>query len=121
MNKREFLRTKGFNVGERGRFNDAMKTAIREAEESGTVFDNIIPPTKQVIIEKPKEIIRAHIVEQTKMREPRELFGKTYEGYKVGFITCSKCHQHMMYCNCSGVFAPSMVKSSDDPIVKIRS
>jgi hypothetical protein len=121
MNKREFLRNKGFKVGERGRFNDAMKSAISAAEESGTEFDTPIPPQKRPIIEIKLEKIRASIPEQKIMREARELYGYTKEGAKVGFITCTSCHQHMIYCNCSGIFAPSVVAYTSDPLVKIRS
>jgi len=121
MNKREFLRKKGFKVGERGRFNDAMKSAISAAEESGIEFDTPIPPQKRPILEIKLEKIRASIPEQKVWREARELYGYTKEGAKVGFITCSSCHQHMIYCDCSGIFAPSVVAYSSDPLVKIRS
>lgn len=120
MNKRDYLRSLGFRVGERGRFTDAMHTAIRKAEEEGMKFDEkVVVVKKQPTIIK-REKIRAHIPEQRVIREARELFGYTAEGYKVGFILCSNCNQHMIYCDCSGVFAPSMVKSSDDPLVRIK-
>lgn len=38
VDKREWLRTNGFTVGERGRFSQAMKDAIANAEKNGIVF-----------------------------------------------------------------------------------
>lgn len=122
MNKREYLKSLGFQVGERGRFNEPMKTALRKAEEDGMKFDDpaSTPVKKQPVITIKTEKIRAHIPEQKVMREARELFGLTADGFKVGFILCSNCNQHMIYCNCSGIYAPSVVKYSDDPLVKIK-
>lgn len=39
MNKREYLRSLGFAVGDRGRFSAEMKAAIAKAESEGTTFD----------------------------------------------------------------------------------
>lgn len=117
MNKREYLRSLGFQVGERGRFTDAQKTAI--ATFSG-VFDDDIKPLK---IEKiktfkaPKGV--PSLPAQTRQREARTLSGYTKEGHKVAFVMCGACSQHMIWCDCDRVLAPSIVIRSDDPIVKV--
>ena len=117
MNKREYLRSIGFTVGERGRFNDAMKTAL--AKYDG-VFDEDQPDLKQNKVKKVKAakgII--NLPNQKRVREPRVLAGYTKEGFKVGFDGCSACNQHMVYCTCpNGVLAPKIVSSSADPLVR---
>lgn len=119
MNKRDYLRSQGFNVGERGRFNDAMKSAIAKAQEEGIVFNDI--PTPKVEKLYKTEEIKSHIFKpQEKLRAARELFGYTHEGIKIAFITCRQCRSHMIYCSCTGgVQAPSLVVRSNDPLVRI--
>ena len=119
MNKRDYLRTQGFNVGERGKFNDAMLTAIKNAEENGIVFSNIPQASKVEKVYKFEKIV-THLKPQVRVRQARELFGLTEMGEKVGFITCRNCQSHMIYCNCTnGVLAPKIVKSSTDPLVRV--
>lgn len=116
MTKREYLRSLGFKVGERGRFNDAMK--IELAKYDG-VFDDDIKPLKTNKIKeyKPKGI--ANPTRQKRVRESRMLTGYTKEGYRVGFDGCSNCNQHMAYCACKGgLTPPRIVVNCDDPIVK---
>ena len=119
MTKREYLRSLGFKVGERGRFNDAMK--IELAKYDG-VFDDDIKPLKTNKIKeyKPQQaIVRPN---QKRVRENRILYGYTKEGYKVGFDGCLECHQHMVYCQCKGgILAPRIVSSSPDTIVRVNN
>jgi hypothetical protein len=115
MTKREYLRSLGFTVGERGRFNEVMK--IELAKYDG-VFDDDIKPLK---LNKLKEYpATKKQVAQVKAREARQLFGYTKEGYKVGFITCAACHEHMTWCQCDKILAPSVVNRSDDSLVIVR-
>ena len=110
ISDREFLRSKGFEVGERGRFSSPMVEALK-TRDNKTKTD-----TMESVIAKaslPTSVI------QTKVREPRELFGYTKEGNKVGFITCFKCHTHMMWCKCDLVTAPSIVTRCENPLVKV--
>jgi hypothetical protein len=119
MNKRDYLRSQGFNVGERGRFNDAMKTCIAKAQEEGIHFNDI--PTPKVEKLYVKEEIKPHTFKpQPKLRSSRELFGYTHDGIKIAFITCRQCRFHMIYCSCTGgVQAPKLVVRSNDPLVRI--
>ena len=111
MTKREYLRSLGFTVGERGRFTDAMKQAI--ADYSG-VFDE--PSSNPA----PKTRINFQELAQDAVRPARNLKGYTREGHEVGFVTCRACSQHMIYCNCTGgILAPSIVVSSKDPDVRV--
>lgn len=119
MNKRDYLRSQGFNVGERGRFNDAMKSSIAKAQEEGIVF-NDIPTPKVEKLYKAEEIKPHTFKPQEKLRASRELIGFTHDGIKIAFITCRQCRSHMIYCSCTGgVQAPSLVVRSNDPLVRI--
>jgi hypothetical protein len=123
MNKREYLRSKGFEVGERGRMSQAMKNVLLEAETNGTKFDDVVTVREKeddVWAFMPEEI-KSSIPPQEKVREPRDLYGLTVAGDKVAFILCGQCSYHMIYCTCEGgVQAPSIVVSSTDPLVRIR-
>lgn len=117
MTKREYLRSLGFRVGERGRFTDEQKTAIAAF---GGVFDDDIKPLKlnKLKIDKPVKAPRS-LPEQRRQREARQLSGYTKEGYKVGFVMCAACNEHMIWCGCDKVAAPSIVVRSDDSLVKV--
>lgn len=117
MTKREYLRSLGFRVGERGRFTDEQKTAIAAF---GGVFDDDIKPLKlnKLKIDKPVKAPRS-LPEQRRQREARQLSGYTKEGYKVGFVMCAACNEHMIWCGCDKVAAPSIVVRSDDSMVKV--
>lgn len=112
MTKREYLRSLGFNVGERGRFTEAMKHAIAQYE--GT-FDE---PSSSA--SGPKTRINFQELAQDAVRLSRTLKGYTRDGHEVGFVTCRQCSQHMIYCICAGgILAPSIVVSCKDPDVRV--
>lgn len=113
MDKRAYLRSLGFEVGERGRFSAEMQTALAQAD---IAFE---APEKKQESYAQERIIPA-LPPQKVQRTARQLFGYTSEGFQVGFITCRRCSQHMMYCNCSGgVLAPSIVVACEDSIVTV--
>ena len=116
MNKREYLRSLGFRVGERGRFTDEQKTSLAMFDG---VFEEDQPKLK---IEKVKDFGNkkaAPVFNSIKQREARTLSGYTKEGYQVGFVMCAKCNQHMIWCGCELVQAPSIVVRSNDSLVRI--
>ena len=116
MTKREYLRSLGFTVGERGRFNDIMK--IELAKYDG-VFDDDIKPLKLNKLKQVKPTLATVKPGQKRVREKRILYGFTKEGYRVGFDGCNSCHQLMVYCQCpNGITPPKIVVRSDEPIVK---
>lgn len=117
MNKRDYLRSLGFQVGERGRFNSAMKIALAKYEG---VFDEDQPKLKLNKLKTFKPAKNAIVVPgQKKLREARMITGYTKEGYKVGFDGCIGCHQHMVYCSCPSLIPPRIVASCDDVLVKM--
>ena len=122
MTKREYLRSLGFQVGERGRFNSAMK--IELAKYDG-VFDEDIIPLK---LDKLKTYTRKKdnpknqylpLPPKSKMtRAPQMFTGYTKDGIPVGFDGCSKCHHKAEWCYCpTGITAPSIVKHCDNSLV----
>lgn len=122
MKKRDYLRSLGFRVGDRGRFTDEMKIAL--AMYDG-VFEEDIKPLnldrlKDVAPKSKKQRLAAPPA-QTKGRESRTLLGYTSDGIKVGFVLCDRCKEHMVFCECkNGVYAPSLIKHSTDSLVYVR-
>jgi hypothetical protein len=116
MNKREYLRSQGFKVGERGRFTPEMLTALKDFKEPTEA------PPRVLDVEVYNAPIKFKLPDEPRMREPRTLYGYTREGYKVGFILCQSCTKHMMFCSChKGVTAPTIVVRSDEKEVYVRT
>ena len=120
MDKREYLRSLGLTVGERGRFNSEMTAALKDYQEEGGKLEGRTGKRDDGLPEVEPSVIIPDLPPQTKQREARKLKGKTPEGYTIEFVMCFACFQHMTYCACEGgVKAPSSVVSSKDPIVRV--
>lgn len=97
MTDREYLRSLGFAVGERGRYSKEMLEALRNRDANDTAD------------EMNDVRSRLNLPIKTPMRDAQELYGNTLEGNRVGFIMCSRCAEHMMWCECpDGVMAPDI-------------
>jgi hypothetical protein len=125
MDKREYLRAHGFSVGSRGRFSKEMLKVLEDYVEDTTIDDSNPDYT---VIDGPEETLT--LVTQSEypslikndpvIRPARILKGFTSEGYVLSFVSCSDCHNHMIYCSCAGgVKAPSSVIRSADPLVRV--
>lgn len=112
MDKRAWLRSRGFEVGERGRFSAEMIEALKEYEESDSQNSLIATVTEAGL---PASVAR------TPLRESRELYGYDNAGHKVGFVTCFECAEHMMWCECDSITAPTIVATCSDPLVRVRA
>lgn len=120
MDKREYLRSLGFQVGERGRFTAEMIAALKDFEGQGGKLEARSGKRDDGLPEVEPSVIVPDIPPQVAVREPKKLRGRSPEGYVIEFITCSDCFYHMMYCTCDGgVKAPSSVVSSKDPLVRV--
>lgn len=120
MDKREYLRSLGFTVGERGRFTAEMMTALKDYQEEGGKLEGRTGKRDDGLPVVEPAVIIPDIPPQEKIRQPKTLIGRSPEGYKIAFVMCFECNQHMMYCNCEGgVKAPSSVVSSKDPLVRV--
>ena len=114
LTKREYLRSLGFNVGERGRLTPAMITALKDyqgPQNTVTVYDVEMVPISVDYASNFDPIVR----------EPRVLTGRDKEGNVISFTTCNSCQKHMSFCSCQmGVFAPIMVVSTSDKEVYVN-
>jgi hypothetical protein len=120
MDKREYLRSLGFTVGERGRFTSEMITALKDYQEQGGKLEGRTGKREDGLPEVEPGLVIPHVEPQAQVRQPKTLIGKSPEGYKIAFVMCFDCHYHMMYCTCGGgVKAPSSVVSSKDPLVRV--
>lgn len=93
MDKRDFLRSLGFQVGERGRFSAEMLEALKDWDESqkvGEQEETYTPPPQ-----KPKrgDGARFYVAELT-------------GGQVLKFDTCPSCKETVVYCDCRKVSAP---------------
>lgn len=108
MTKREYLRSLGFEVGERGRFNEAMKKALEEYD--GTFTEPNSNKTVKSDVWMP--------CSPTPVRPSYAMVGWTKWNSEVRFTGCQRCKSHMRFCICpEGVQAPTIVVRSDDPNV----
>ena len=112
MDKRQWLRERGFDVGERGRFSAEMIEALKGYEEESKQ-NSLREETEDAGL--PPEVARLPV------REPKELHGYTVHGEKVGFVMCSYCSEHMMWCQCDKITAPRIVTSCKDPLVRLHA
>lgn len=120
MDKREYLRSLGFTVGERGRFNSEMQAALKGYQEEGGKLEGRTGKRDDGLPEVEPTVIIPHLPPQTKQRDAKKLKGKSPEGYTVEFVMCFECFQHMMYCICEGgIKAPASVSSCKDPLVRL--
>lgn len=99
MTDREYLRSLGFTVGERGRFSKEMVDALAK-RDTDKALDHMNEINQLVGLPVPQE----------PAREAQILYGQTVSGHKVAFVMCSSCAHHMMWCECpDGVTAPDNV------------
>jgi hypothetical protein len=98
MNDRDYLRSLGFTVGERGRFSKEMLTALAARSEQER-DDLIADAYDHLNLPAPREPVR----------EAQELYGFTKGGSRLAFITCSSCGEHMIWCECEKIVAPDNV------------
>lgn len=102
MTDRDYLRSLGFTVGERGRFSKEMVEALANRNKDDS--DNYINSVLEAV----------NLTPRTPVRDAQELHGYTVGGYKVQFITCSVCAEHMIWCECpNGITAPDNVAAVD--------
>ena len=114
MNKREYLRSIGFNVGERGRLTPAMLTALKDFKGETKVATPMTIEYVQPYVDYVGDLGQP-------LRQPRTLYGRDREGNLLGFTTCAACDKHMSYCSCpNGIQAPSKVIMSKEKEVYVN-
>lgn len=84
MNKREYLRSLGFDVGERGRFSAEMLEALKDFKEP----EKRLKPKQPGNKEKRRDNIKFYVAKLT-------------GGQVIKFDTCAQCKEYYVYCKCS--------------------
>lgn len=102
MTDREYLRSLGFSVGERGRFSKEMLEALANRDNDNT--QNVLRDVMESVNLEPR----------TPLRDARELSGLTKDGKKISFVMCFACADHMMWCECDRITAPQSVAAGID-------
>ena len=97
MTDRDYLRSLGFTVGERGRFSKDMVEALANRDTTDTLDE----------MNGIRESLK--LPPQIQQRDAQELYGLTKGGAKVAFITCNRCAHHMIWCECDKIQAPDNV------------
>lgn len=82
--KREYLRSLGFTVGERGRFSEEMQAALKDYEEP-EVVNKPIPKVKNT--PKRTDGITVYTAE-------------LHSGQIIRFDTCATCKENVVFCHC---------------------
>lgn len=116
MNKRDYLRSLGFTVGERGRFSADMHAAIESAPEG-----SIVEPA---VVVKPARVTKPKVAKVTNLptaaernapaaaprpvlpvlRKQETLYALTPIGRThavVGYDNCFRCNQRVSVCPCT--------------------
>lgn len=94
MNKREYLRSLGFEVGSRGRFSEEMQQALKDyTEETPEVI--IIPKVKNT----PKRTDGVRVCT-----------AELHTGQIIRFDMCADCKENVIYCHCDNPQAPEWLR-----------
>lgn len=106
MNQREYLRSQGFTVGERGRFSAEMKAAL-EAAPAGS-FEVAAPATpkarKPRVEKSQKQANKPTPRDMPQVRDADTVWALTSVGRRevpLGFTMCTRCRLGVRYCSCS--------------------
>ena len=95
MDKREFLRSLGFEVGARGRFSAEMLEALKDYTDPEDIDTPLLPKVKNT--PKRTDDIRYYVA---------ELHG----GQIIKFDTCSDCTEYILYCHCDDPQPPRWLR-----------
>lgn len=90
MDKRAWLRSKGFEVGERGRFSAEMIEALKEYNSGDA--ESVPVVSLDAVLNKSVSTV---------MRDATAFMAVTKDGLSVACGNCSICHDMVMYCACS--------------------
>jgi hypothetical protein len=105
MDKRAWLRQRGFDVGNRGRFSAEMLEALKEFDNGGGDATPVASLDK--IIAKSSSVV---------MRDATAYMALTNDNLTIACGMCSECHEFVMYCQC--VNGPVPPKHLTDDIVE---
>lgn len=105
MDKREWLRARGFEVGNRGRFSAEMLEALKEYD-SGSADGAPVASLGRLSARSTSVV----------MRDASCYIAVTNSGNSVACGYCATCHESVMYCACSD--GPHSPKYLEDDIIE---
>lgn len=94
MDKREYLRSLGFEVGSRGRFSEEMLQALKDYTEP-TVDNSPKPKVKNT--PKRTDGVKVYTAE-------------LHTGQIIRFDMCADCKENVIYCHCKNPQAPEWLR-----------
>lgn len=119
MNDREYLRSLGFTVGDRGRFSSEMKAAlasrdgVTDSEDEPTYKSTDRLADGRYAIERSNglpSLVKNSVVQ----RDARVYRATLTDGLVIACGTCSACKEHVMYCECEdGPQPPNYLEATD--------
>ena len=100
---REWAKTQGIKVSARGRIPSDVIAAYNGDPKPTSSRDDI------------RSGLAAPVPVQHRVRQVTAMYGRTEEGYKVGYSICRRCMAHITLCACSGgPLPPSIVVETID-------
>jgi len=119
MNDREYLRSLGFEVGDRGRFSKEMRAALAtrdgvdpEAPEPEYGPQDRFPDGRYRIERGGGNTIE--VKPSTVMRNAKAYRATLVGGQVIACGNCSSCREHVMYCECEdGPHPPNYLEAGD--------
>ena len=119
MNDREYLRSLGFTVGDRGRFSSEMKAAL--ASRDGVTDSEDEPQYKSTdkLADGRWAIERSNglpsLVKERVVQRDAKVYRVTLtDGLIISTIYCGACKEHVMYCECEDGPQPPNYLEADD-------
>jgi len=119
MNDREYLRSLGFTVGDRGRFSSEMKAAL--ASRDGVSDSDDVPeykstdrlPDGRYAIERSNGL-PSLVKESVVQRDAKSYVAVLVDGMRIATQYCGSCKDHVMYCECEdGPHPPSYLEPQE--------
>lgn len=119
MNDREYLRSLGFTVGDRGRLSSEMKDALasRDGIDPGSAESQYKPgdrfPDGRLAIE-PKSNAPSLVKQSIPQRDAHTYILTTTSGQRIACGNCGSCRDRIMYCECEGGPNPPSYLEADE-------
>ena len=102
MDKREYLRSLGFEVGKRGRFSAEMLKALEGFDEgTESKIDSVLD---EIVVDTPVKFEIKSPLPRTDGVSIYTLTTKT--GLTIRFDTCPDCKENVRFCHCSSPQPP---------------
>lgn len=119
MNDREYLRSLGFSVGDRGRLSSEMKAAlasrdgVTDSEDEPQYKSTDRLPDGRWAIERSNGL-PSLVKESVVMRDAKTYVAVLVDGLRIATQYCGTCKEHVMYCECEDGPQPPNYLGADE-------